>query len=151
MRKQKRSPVEQAEHALKQVEHAAARGDRAEADRWLKIASQMAEVVRRVADAKAAMPEENAEEIRAELRARIARYCGAAEDLQAWEKGRDIREAVAAFAREHNLPEPPPVGPPPFTEHEMELTARGDYYPFSRQAPLIPEGARRFLGLPIED
>jgi hypothetical protein len=146
------TPQEMAEAALENARAAIKRGNRANADHWIKTADNMARVAERVAAEKAASPfPENVEEIRAQLRAQIARYCGAAKDLRAWEKERDIRDAIAAFAREHNLPEPPPVGPPPFTEHEMELTVKGDYYPFSRETPLVPEGTRRYLGLPIED
>jgi hypothetical protein len=146
------TPQDMAERALDNARAAVAKGNRASADHWIKTADNLARVAERVAAEKAnAPPTEDVEAIRAELRARVARFCGAAQDLNEWQKEKDIRDAVAAFAREHNLPEPPPVGPPPFTEEEMELTGAGKYYPFSRETPLVPEGTRRYLGMPIED
>ena len=97
----KRAPtaLDKAETAFKQAERAAKQGDQIGADRWLKTAEKMSIVAERIAAANAAAPEpENIEEIRAELRARIARYIPAAKAAEEWEHKREIRDAVEAGA-----------------------------------------------------
>ena len=125
---EKADPRDMAQQAMKQAHRAAKQGKQREAEQWLKLASRMAVVAERIA----ALPKPeivNVEEIRAELRQRIAGFCPVAAIVEEWEQKREVRDAVAAFARAHNLPEPPELDPCPYTREHLEMIAAGKLMP----------------------
>lgn len=147
---EKPSSRERAQAALKQATKAANRGDQREAERWLKTAERMAAAAERIA----ALPKpevEDVEAVRAELRDRVYRFAPMAQEIAAWEHQRDIRDALAAFARAHDLPEPPGLEPCRFNDDDLAAVGAGTYTPPPRDTPVLPILARRQLGLPEDE
>jgi hypothetical protein len=150
--KKRPTPQEMSEAALANARAAVAKGNRASADHWIKTADNLARVAERVAAEKTPDPfPENVEEIRAEIRARLARACTVSHEVEEWEYRRDVREAVAAYARKHNLPEPPQLEPCPHPENAFAMAAEDGYWPVPSEQPILPPRVRRRLGLPAED
>lgn len=86
----KSDPREETHAAIVQARKAAKRGDLAAAERWSKTAARLAEATRTLAaSAPPPEPEEDVEELRAELRRRVMLYVEA--DL-ANEKWAELRE-----------------------------------------------------------
>lgn len=143
---------DEAHWAMRQAKRAARLGHDREAERWLKIAERTAAAAERIA----ALPEpedseEKVEELRAEFRARIARYVAANNLNVDWEMRREVRKHIAAYAQQYNLPEPPEVEPePPFTDEQLELTGAGAYHPLPHAPPALFENVRRELMRRIE-
>ncbi len=111
------------ESALKQARRAAKQGDLAACEKWSKNAERMA----LAAEKLAALPPpadsyENEEELRAELRARLARYVEAAHETRRWENERDAHALASAAALAAGREPPPPLPPCP---HDLEAIARG--------------------------
>ena len=89
--KSERTPHQECAYALQQAQKAARRGDIAGAERWSKTAERMAAAVRRLADAPAPVPDWEGEQARrAELRARIAKFCDCDRQIQIWDAERDV-------------------------------------------------------------
>jgi hypothetical protein len=117
--------AEQARIAIKQVHAATRRGDRLAADHWLKIAERIAAAYA----ARPQLPKENEEVLRAELRARVARFCDMSNEITRWEWERDVHAEYSARAAREGLPAPPPLRPCPYNDSALERVARGEVVP----------------------
>ena len=103
-------PRQQGEHALKQANRAAKRGDLVAAERWTKTAHQMAAVHAQLAAApKINDSAEDEEELCAELRRRIKRYVDCSIDMEAWEAERDAYIEALNLAESTGAPPPAPL------------------------------------------
>ena len=102
------------DHALRQAERAAKRGDLAAAERWTKIAAQNQRQWEQF-HARPVSPNcyEEEEAIRAELHRRLARFIGSSNDIYRWEVERDIYIEWVKRAEEAGGPMPPPLRPHP--------------------------------------
>ena len=111
------------ESALKQARRAAKQGDLAACEKWSKNAERMA----LAAEKLAALPPpqdsyENEEALRAELRARLARYAEAAHENERWENERDAHALATAAALAEGREPPPPLESRP---RDLDAIMRG--------------------------
>src|SRR5262249_23151929 len=93
----------------------ARRGDLALAKKWIDVSNRMIAAYRRLEDMATHNTFESEEELRADIRARIARYVSTEQDLERWEWRRDIWSEMAAEAARLGLPSPKPMPPRPQT------------------------------------
>jgi len=114
-----------AEHALKQANMAARRGDLNAAERWSKTAERMAEAAERLADS-APEPEVDEEELRREFVARLKRLAEAQTAVEEWEGERELYETQVAEARRDGGQMPPSLRKAPFTDEDIERIAAGE-------------------------
>lgn len=118
---------EQADHALKQAQRAAKRGDLRESERWSKVAANMALAAEKLsASAPPAMSPQDEEAMRAELRARIRRLVDSQFELEEWQKEELDHRAAREAARAAGQPEPPPLRPCPGGQSYLDKIARGE-------------------------
>lgn len=121
----KSDPHAQAQAALGQAQRAAKRGDLREAERWSKTAERMAAAAEKLG----ALPqaeEEDAEALRAELRARLRRLVEANDALNAWQRAKENYDAAMQAALANGLPLPEPLAPCPGGEAYMMRIASGE-------------------------
>ncbi len=124
--KSERTPQEEAAHALQQAQRAARRGDVAGAERWSKTAERMAAAAQRLADAPAPVSDWREDEARrAELRARIAKFCDCDRQIQIWDAERDVHANAVGQAMLTGAPMPPPLRPCPADETDLERIILG--------------------------
>ena len=103
---------DQTENALRHANRAIKRGNLVDAERWSKVADQLARAAARTPSAPPP-DDSNEEERRAELRRRLARFVAADQDIQAWERARDSYYAALHAAVANNGTPPPPLRPHP--------------------------------------
>ncbi|MBY0562987.1 MAG: hypothetical protein K2P58_02275 [Hyphomonadaceae bacterium] len=120
------NPRTEAEHALKQAQRAAKRGDIKEAERWSKTAERMVAAAEKLRALPAPEAEPDEEALRAELRARLRRLADAAYDLDRWQEERDQYEAAVGKAVREGAPMPDPLRPCPGDEAYLEKIGRGE-------------------------
>lgn len=123
------NPRAEAEHALKQAQRAAKRGDVKDAERWSKTAERMAAAAERLAALPAPVdPDdpEREEALRAELRARLRRFAQVAHDIDRWRAERAEYEAAVAKAAREGGPMPAPLRPCPGDDAYLRKIARGE-------------------------
>ena len=97
------------DHALRQAERAAKRGDLAEAERWTKVAAQNQKQWEQLRTRELEPEMEDPDEIRAEVLRRLARIRACSD----WESERDLYIDAVKRAEETGAPAPPPLRPYP--------------------------------------
>ncbi len=137
----KQKPRDEARFALRRARDASRRADYAEADRWTKLAERQAAAAERLA----AMPPdpesvEGEEALRAEIRARVARFVDMSNEVQEWEYEKRMHEAYAARAAREGLPPPEPLRPCPHTEADLETWAKYCFTEDAEEAPQLGGG-----------
>ena len=102
------------DHALRQADRAAKRGDLAGAERWTKVATLNQKQWEQF-QARPPVPDdfEEVEAIRAEFRRRLSRLSAFDDDVSRWEVERDVYIEMANRALESGTPMPPPLRPHP--------------------------------------
>jgi hypothetical protein len=116
-------PHEQARHFIKQAQLAARRGDHAAAERWSRTAERFALTTQRIQEKLPLSSEQEDEALVTDLLARLERYAAADADIQAWDREKDIHDALTEQAQRHNLPLPPPLRPCPHNEDDLKRIA----------------------------
>ena len=116
-------PHTQAQHMIKQAQLAARRGDHAAAERWTRTAERFAITAQRIQDKLPLSSEEENEALCADLRERLVRYAAADQEIQAWDREKEIHDALTEQAQRHNLPLPPPLRPCPHNEDDLKRIA----------------------------
>ena len=105
------------DHALRQAERAAKRGDLAAAERWTKVATlnqkQWQQFQARPAQPS---PEDDEDAIREELKRRLARFSTFSHAVYRWEVERDLYIEAVKRAEETGAAPPPPLRPHPAGE-----------------------------------
>ena len=101
------------DHALRQAERAAKRGDLAEAERWTKVAAQnqkqWEQLRARPPESESEPESEDPDAIRAELMRRIMRFKVDSDARLRWEVERDLYIEAVKRAEETGAPAPPPL------------------------------------------
>src|SRR5690349_12984207 len=92
-------PHKQAQHFIKQAQHAARRGDHAAAERWSRTAERFALSAQRLQDKLPLSSEQEDEALVTELLARLESYAAADADIQAWDREKEIHDALTEQAR----------------------------------------------------
>jgi hypothetical protein len=116
-------PHTQAQHFIRQAQRAAKRGDHATAERWTRTAERFALAASRMKDARPMSSAEEDEALAADLRERLVRYAAADQEIQAWDREKEIHDALTEQAQRHNLPLPPPLRPCPHNEDDLKRIA----------------------------
>ena len=112
-------PHTQAQHMIKQAQLAARRGDHVAAERWTRTAERFALTAQRIQDKLPLSSEQEEEALVTDLLARLERYAAADADIQAWDREKEIHDALTEQALRHNLPLPPPLRPCPHNENDL--------------------------------
>ncbi|MBS0384693.1 MAG: hypothetical protein JSS00_05015 [Proteobacteria bacterium] len=112
-------PHKQAQHFIKQAQRAAKRGDHAGAERWTRTAERFALAAQRIQDRLPLSSEEEDEALVTELLARLEHYAAADREIQAWDREKEVHDALTEQAQRHNLPLPPPLRPCPVNENDL--------------------------------
>ncbi len=99
--------------ALKQAERASHKGDLAQAKKWTDVSAQMIAAYRRLDETELPAQHEDEEALRADIRARVAKFVTGEQELERWEWRREIWEEMAAEAAKLGLPQPSPMPPKP--------------------------------------
>lgn len=108
------NPRDKAEHALKQADRAAKRGDLVQAERWTKVSERLVDAAARLAQTPQQMDDlENEEARRAELRRRLALFAQASAEIQQWEREFETYDAALAASLANNTEPPAPLRPHP--------------------------------------
>ncbi|MEJ0060270.1 MAG: hypothetical protein WDM79_12125 [Terricaulis sp.] len=121
-----RAAHQKGEAALRQAEKAARKNDLAGAKRWTDVANQMVATARRL-DEFVAPPEDyrEEEEMRAEIRGRIAKFVNEDVTLQQWEMRAEIHAELCAEAARTGSPMPAPLPPrPPHWTDDLPVDLR---------------------------
>jgi len=116
-------PHEQARHFIKQAQFAARRGDHVAAERWTRTAERFALTSQRMQDNLPLSSEQEDEALVTELLARLEAYAAADADIQAWDREKEIHDALTEQAQRHNLPLPAPLRPCPYNEDDLRRIA----------------------------
>ncbi len=116
-------PHAQAQHFIRQAQRAAKHGDHAAAERWTRTAERFALTVQRIQDKLPLSSEEEDEALVNELLERLKNYASADSEIQAWDREKEIHDALTEQAQRHNLPLPPPLRPCPYNEDDLKRIA----------------------------
>jgi hypothetical protein len=113
----------QAQHFIRQAQRAAKRGDHAEAERWTRTAERFALTAQRIKDKLPLSSEQEDDALATELLARLERYAAADREIQAWDREKEIHDALCEQAQRHNLAPPAPLRPCPYNESDLARIA----------------------------
>ena len=116
-------PHKQAQHMIKQAQLAARRGDHAAAERWTRTAERFALTAQRIQDKLPLSSEEEDEALVSDMLERLKTYASADAEIQAWDREKEIHDALTEQAQRHNLPLPPPLRPCPYNEDDLKRIA----------------------------
>ena len=116
-------PHAQAQHFIRQAQRAAKRGDHAAAERWTHTAERFVLSAQRIQEKLPLSNEQEDEALVTELLARLETYAAADADIQAWDREKEIHDALTEQARRHNLPLPAPLRPCPYNEDDLKRIA----------------------------
>ncbi|MGD9981817.1 MAG: hypothetical protein AB7H66_06785 [Hyphomonadaceae bacterium] len=121
---------ERGDHAVRQAEKAAKRGDLALAERWSKVAMQIADAAAQLEAQRMAKEWEDEEACREELKRRLIRFAELGQDVNAWEAEHAAWKLMADYSRRTGAPMPDPMRPHPAgsaanTESHFIHLARG--------------------------
>ncbi len=101
----------------------ARRGDHAAAERWTRTAERFALTAQRIQDKLPLSSEQEEEGLVTELLARLERCAAADAEIQAWDREKEIHDALTEQAQRHNLPLPEPLRPCPYNEDDLKRVA----------------------------
>jgi hypothetical protein len=116
-------PHKQAQHFIKQAQRAAKHGDHAAAERWTRTAERFALTTERIQQKLPLSSEEQDEALVTEMLERLKSYAAADADIQAWDREKEIHDALTEQAQRHNLPLPPPLRACPYNEDDLKRIA----------------------------